>query len=408
MPPIWILLHAHKQQPMKKIFLLLALSLVLFSCSDGFVINGTVKDIADGTTVKLERQQESLGFVVTIDTAVVNDGKFTFRGKTDEAAVYQIAIDSLRGKSPVIVENEEIDIEINKDNILLNKISGTYNNEQLTQYSAQIDKIQRKVKDFQKANDAVMQKAKSTRDTAAIHRLFEENKKIKDEVREEMLAFQAKYTETHPKSFISLILIKGAIGYPGSNIKQLQERFGNLDPALKKSVAGKNLEKMLEEMKTVNVGRRAPNFTAPNADGKMTSLNGSIGRVTIIDFWASWCPPCRKENPNMVALYNEFHDKGLNIIGVSLDKDADKWKEAIAKDKLVWPQVSNLKHWEDPIAELYGVDALPATYVLNQYGVVVAKGLSGEALRKKVTSLMEQKDPVMMNRSMTSPQPAKK
>ena len=98
----------------------------------------------------------------------------------------------------------------------------------------------------------------------------------------------------------------------------------------------------------------------------------------------------------MVALYKEFHEKGLNIIGVSLDKDADKWKDAIAKDGLVWTQVSNLKYWDDPIAQKYGVESIPATFVLNQYGVVVAKDLSGDALRKKVASLLEKKSKQVM------------
>src|SRR6476660_2100346 len=177
---------------MKKIFLLLALSLTLFSCSKGFVINGTVKDIADGTKVKLERQQESLGFMITIDTAVVKDGHFTFKGKAEEPTLYMISIDSVRGKSLVIAENAEINLEVDKENILHNKVSGTYNNEQLTEYSASLSKIQSKVKDFQKANDATMQKAKTSRDTAVIKRLFLENKKVKDEAREETMAFQKK------------------------------------------------------------------------------------------------------------------------------------------------------------------------------------------------------------------------
>jgi peroxiredoxin len=390
---------------MKKIFLLLVLSFVLFSCSNGFVINGTVKDVADGTKVKLERQQESLGFVVTIDTAVVKDGQFTFKGKSVEPALYQITIDSVRGKSPIIVENGEMTIAIDKENLLLNKIAGTYNNEQLSEYSRQMDKIQFKVKEFQKANDATMQSAKKTRDTAAIRKLFVENNKVKEQVRDQMLAFQKTYTDAHPKSYVSLILLQGAVTFPDADVKALKTRFDNLDSSLKTTTVGKNLEKKFAEMKTVNVGRRAPNFTAPDVNGKQVALNESIGRVTIIDFWASWCPPCRKENPNMVALYNEFHEKGLNIIGVSLDKDGAKWKEAIAKDGLVWPQVSNLKYWSDPIAELYGVQALPATYVLNHYGVVVAKDLSGDALRQKVVSLLQKKNPMTMRNSMKMPVP---
>ena len=116
-----------------------------------------------------------------------------------------------------------------------------------------------------------------------------------------------------------------------------------------------------------------------------------MGKVTIIDFWASWCGPCRGENPNVVALYKEMHAKGLNIIGVSLDKDAAKWKEAIAKDGLVWPQISNLKFWDEPIAKQYNVESIPATFILDAKGVIVARDLRGDALKAKVTELLNAK-----------------
>lgn len=113
-----------------------------------------------------------------------------------------------------------------------------------------------------------------------------------------------------------------------------------------------------------------------------------MGKVTIVDFWASWCGPCRIENPNVVAIYQEFHSKGLNIVGVSLDKDAAKWKEAIAKDKLIWIQVSHLKFWDEPIAAQYEVQSIPATFILDASGKVVAKNLRGEELRAKIKELL--------------------
>ncbi|POY37635.1 hypothetical protein C3L50_13760 [Flavobacterium alvei] len=120
----------------------------------------------------------------------------------------------------------------------------------------------------------------------------------------------------------------------------------------------------------------------------MVSLKESLGKITIVDFWASWCGPCRAENPNMVALYKDFHSKGLNIIGVSLDKDAAKWKEAIAKDKLVWTQVSHLKYWDEPIAAQYQVQVIPAPFILDASGKLIAKDLKGEALRAKIAELL--------------------
>ncbi|MGG5503999.1 peroxiredoxin family protein, partial [Myroides odoratimimus] len=139
----------------------------------------------------------------------------------------------------------------------------------------------------------------------------------------------------------------------------------------------------------VKIGDKAPDFSAPSPEGKEISLKESLGKLTIIDFWASWCGPCRTENPNVVALYEEYHPKGLNIIGVSLDKDKAKWIEAIAKDKLTWNQISNLKFWEEPIAQNYEVRAIPATYLLDENGVVIAKNLRGKKLRAKVQEILD-------------------
>ena len=141
----------------------------------------------------------------------------------------------------------------------------------------------------------------------------------------------------------------------------------------------------------VETGKPAPDFSAATPDGKKMSLKEAMGKVTVIDFWASWCKPCRMENPNVVALYNEYHSQGLNIIGVSLDKDGDKWKEAIAADKLTWNHVSNLKHWDEPIAKQYGVQSIPATFILDANGKIVAKDLRGDALKAKVQELLAAK-----------------
>ncbi len=113
-----------------------------------------------------------------------------------------------------------------------------------------------------------------------------------------------------------------------------------------------------------------------------------MGKITIIDFWASWCGPCRQENPSVVALYKEFHTKGLNIIGVSLDDDITAWKKAIAKDKITWIQVSNLKGWEDPIANLYNVEQIPTTFILDAQGKFIDRDLRGDALRAKIKALL--------------------
>lgn len=139
-----------------------------------------------------------------------------------------------------------------------------------------------------------------------------------------------------------------------------------------------------------NIGDYAPTFTAPTPDGATLNINDIDAKVTILDFWASWCGPCRKENPNVVKMYNQYHDKGLEIVGISLDKaqQKDRWLKAIEQDGLTWKHVSNLQGWQEPIAQTYGVRSIPATYILDKDGKIVAKNLRGKALEDKVAELL--------------------
>ena len=138
-------------------------------------------------------------------------------------------------------------------------------------------------------------------------------------------------------------------------------------------------------------GEKAPDFTAPNPDGKAITMSAIKGKVTIIDFWASWCKPCRIENPTYVRLYEQYHDKGLEIISVSLDRQNQKqrWIDAIAKDKLTWYNVSNLKFWNDPVAKLYNVSSIPATFIIDDKGIILAERLRGRGLEAKIAELLD-------------------
>ena len=200
--------------------------------------------------------------------------------------------------------------------------------------------------------------------------------------------YSKKFIKENPDAYLSVLLLENFLMRQYLTPEEIKSYFEGLDKDVKETKSGKKIKTALDSMSAIVIGKPAPNFSAPSPEGKTISLKESLGKVTIIDFWASWCGPCRAENPNVVALYNEFHPQGLNIIGVSLDKDAAKWKEAIAKDGLIWPHVSNLKFWEDPIAKQYNVQSIPATFILDEKGNIVAKDLRGEELRAKVAALL--------------------
>ena len=144
-----------------------------------------------------------------------------------------------------------------------------------------------------------------------------------------------------------------------------------------------------EKGKSTAIGATAPDFSGPTPEGKELSLKEAMGKVTIIDFWAAWCKPCRVENPNVVKIYNKYHSKGLNIIGVSLDRKEEDWKKAIADDNLSWNHISSLDYFNDAVAKLYNVEAIPATFILDENGVIIAKNLRGDELESKISELLQ-------------------
>ena len=385
---------------MKKLILSLLAVASIVSCNkvgnNEFEIDGDANGLNDGRNVFLKMQDTLTNSLVNIDTAIIANGKFKFEGKVVEPSLHFIAIDSTENSIPFILEEGKITVAVNKDTIYKSIVGGTYSNEQLVAYSKQTEKVQKQVQQFQETNREKMQQAQMTKDTVVINALSKEYKTFQDQFKDISL----KHVEDHPKSYISLLFIKQFLNDPSFDLARGTKMYENLDPVLKNTKEGKSIKKMLDGIKTnekkndtsstaVEIGTVAPDFSAPSPEGKDTSLKSALGKLTLIDFWASWCGPCRKENPNVVALYKEFHAKGLNIIGVSLDEKADKWKEAIAKDQLTWTHISNLKGWEDPIARRYHVDGIPATFLLDEKGVVIARDLRGSELRAKVASILK-------------------
>ncbi len=376
---------------MKKIAFIALLSTLLFSCSkvkDGeFILEGEAKGVANGKKVVLHKQDDSLG-MIPVDTTSIKDGKFTFKGKVKEPFMHLVQIEGINIETfYTVLESGEIKMVIDKDSIQKTRISGTYNNDEMQSFTDKRNEFQATIKEFEYKNQSKLAIAQNENDEKTIKQLQADyavlQKNLKDYV--------VKYIEGHPKSYISTLLIGSLFAEFEPNLKLIEKYYNGLDQSLKDNPEGKKIVKKLNEFKKVDVGKRAPDFSAQSPDGKSISLKESLGKVTIIDFWASWCGPCRQENPNVVALYNEFHAKGLNIIGVSLDDDAAKWKEAILKDGLSWTHVSNLKKWKDPIAIQYGINSIPKTFVLNSFGVVVGKDLSGKELRAKVEELLAAK-----------------
>jgi peroxiredoxin len=388
---------------MKKITLFLAAAVLVVSCKNlaenEFEITGDVDASMDGKNVILEKQGP-LGFT-PIDTVKVEGGKFVFKDTTSAPSIHFISFEGKQDKLNFILEPGAIDIKIDKDTLYKSTTGGTFNNDKLEEFKQISFEMYKKSQKFEKANTAKRQTAAQANDTVTLNKLGKEYKAITAEWEGKLVDFVKK----NPKAYCNVIIL-GQIAQMGlKQMDDIKALFNGFDPIVKNSKEGKQIADYFAKMDKeksvipepqaeagaeagVKVGDVAPDFTAPTPDGKSLSLKQALGKVTIIDFWASWCKPCRAENPNVVALYNELHGKGLNIIGVSLDKEAGAWKKAIADDKLTWNHISNLKFWDDAIAKQYGVTGIPATFILDAAGKVVAKDLRGAELKAKVQELL--------------------
>ncbi|MFL9844409.1 redoxin domain-containing protein [Flavobacterium rhizosphaerae] len=387
---------------MKNMFLGLAASFLIVACNslaeNEYEIKGNVDPSLNGKKVFLQKQG-GMGYVAT-DTAVVENGTFIFKDTISEPEMRFIAIEDKEPGNVVdfILEPGSIKIETDKDILHNSKRYGTYNNEKLEEYYSINKGFTEELKEFQKKKQAAYMQAMQTKDTAAVNNLMKEEEVFRK--RSEDL--NIKFIKENPKAYINLFFVGNLVNSPNHPFDEVKKLYNSLDKDLLNTKMGKKLSEFIdkkeqdlnaqkqseENKKNVEVGKTAPSFSAPTPEGKTMSLKDAMGKVTIIDFWASWCVPCRNENPNVVAMYKELHPKGLNIIGVSLDKDGEKWKEAIAKDNLTWNHVSNLQFWQDPIARQYGVEGIPATFVLDENGVIVARDLRGEELKAKVKELL--------------------
>jgi hypothetical protein len=252
---------------MKKIILLLSATVVLISCSkvgkDEYIISGTATGIENGKTIILETQ-DATGMMLPKDTVKVENGKFEMKGTITEPSFYTIQLEGAQAKIPFILENGEVTIAINKDSIQKSKVSGTYNNDEYVTFNEEITKVQKKLMDFQNKNMEAMNAAQQTKDTVVINGLMKEFAKIQEEVGVASKAKYVTYAETHPKSFISALIIQGMLNDPTADVAKSEKLYNGLEESLKKTKPGLAIKTKLAEIKAP----AAVGATAPTTDGK--------------------------------------------------------------------------------------------------------------------------------------------
>jgi peroxiredoxin len=196
------------------------------------------------------------------------------------------------------------------------------------------------------------------------------------------------FLEQNKASFVNFFVLSQIGGYT-PDVAEIEPLFQSLAPSLKNSAEGKAFAEKVVSLKAVSIGSTAPDFTQNDIKGNPVKLSSLRGKYVLVDFWASWCGPCRHENPVVVEAYNQFKDKNFTILGVSLDNAKANWEKAIAADKLDWTQVSDLKGWQNEVAALYGVQSIPQNFLLDPQGKIIAKNLRGEELKSKLGELIK-------------------
>ncbi|MBC9932595.1 TlpA disulfide reductase family protein [Chitinophaga qingshengii] len=349
-----------------------------------FTIQGTISQQQKPATIFLRMRK---GGEWVTDSAQIKDGKFTLSGSLEEPLLASLMLVQRSGEKPMSMGRDMLAVFLDKGTIVVTttdsiskaSVSGSRANEDYK-------KLQEQLKDVNEKGAALQQQyrelAKNKDEEglkkldASFDALDAEEKKIEND-------FFAKNTG----SPIALYVLNQVAGY---DVKpdEVTPLFKKLGKEAKNSPSGKEFAKRLESARKTAVGQSAIEFAQADANGKDINLSSFRGKYVLVDFWASWCGPCRAENPNVVKAYGKFKDKGFEILGVSLDDKKDKWLAAVEADKLTWTHVSDLKGWKNAAAELYGVRAIPQNVLIDPKGKIVAKNLRGEDLEKKLAEVL--------------------
>ena len=368
---------------MKRLFWIIIAAVMLLSCEEhaGYTVRGELAD-ADGMKIVLKKVTVDSGEAVTIDSCVVKKGKFEMKGIV-EYPEYCLLYAGDNGPVRLFVEDSIIDISFNLNNIQNSEVAGSKENDLHLEFYAQMSA----------SGDSA---AKVNSDYMALKHSEETDvEKEKeylarmDTIRQQRIAYMKQFAEEHSNNIITALIVREII--PDLLPEELEKYANGFDDVNSQSPWVQSIKEKAEYAKRLEIGEPFVDFAMTAPDGNEISLSDHAGKdqYVLIDFWASWCRPCRMANPQLVKIYKKFKDKGFEIVGVSLDKDKTEWTNAIEADELTWPQMSDLKFWQSKGARLYSVNSIPYTVLLDKDGTILEKGLQPDELEKKLAELLK-------------------
>jgi len=374
----------------KKVGLMLLMAAPLFSVAqDNFTIQGTIK----GVSPKVERvyiSYASNGHNI-IDSSDVTGNRYAFQGMIHQPTRMELraAYDAKEKVKPSM--SRDIITFFADPAVMEIKSVDSFANASITgsKSNVEFNKLRAAARPLESQAARLMQRAAAEEKAGNSSALENTQQQIEDLQTRLKESVYADYIRKNPNSPIAFFALQQFSGALIENPEETQTLFNLLPTGLRQSPDGRRMETLIGFAKLTPVGSQAPDFTESNPDGQSIALSDYAGKYVLINFWASWCGPCRAQNATLVKLYNQYKGQGLEILGVSLDKPGEKqdWLDAISEDHLSWPQVSDLRFWNSKVGRMYGVVLLPQNVLVDRSGKIIAKNLTMDALSRKLKTL---------------------